>query len=60
MTTYTSYHRESYMRHQERNKDRMRAYYVSNQDDIKRKRRERYAEQRRTRTQSAESESVEA
>ena len=53
-TSYSASHRASYMRYQNKNQSRMRAYYVANKEEIKRKRRERYAARQRTTAPSSE------
>jgi hypothetical protein len=43
VSTYTQYHRRNYLKHQTHHLNRAKIYYQDNKENIKAKRRERYA-----------------
>ena len=42
ISSYTKYHKASYLRHQERLCNKQTTYYENNKEELKRKRREKY------------------
>ena len=46
ISSYTKYHKASYLRHQERLCNKQTTYYENNKEELKRKRREKYAKQK--------------